>query len=815
MDQFKQRPFKLGEGRGGAFDGGVITTRDAALIPFGGYSVMNNVKKWHPGMQKRQGMLKLHSVANDKMLSLYQFSKGERHEIHTYAQNDDGDVIEFTNNPPTVTVGALGSAVFSTAGTASDQVPASWGDIRDHLIFANGIDQHQIFPGDDHKISSLNVVYNNPDVHNLPEESQDWTDAVLEEDGEFTDISFSIAGINGLYIRTEVPANVLSWIIEDSDNSDISAVYYVNNLGAWTAVSGLTDGTISGGDSLTISGDMSWTHPTDEAPHYLFGQSGYWYKVVTADEYDGLEIEQILYSGDWRPMQNVWDGILIDIVEAQFYDDSEAVYETFPASVITINEMTISDKLYLSCADPAYGFYLDVADTPNTTAALTMVVKRWNGSFFTTISSVDDQTFGLTKSGFVTWPKNSVSTKSQFNGQQFHMNWYEITFTGGTLSDNVTVSALYLPVLSLKEFGMAGISNCVWKERGCYVSSLFDRDIYVSAKGRLNVLNGTDFAILEPGDGRRNRTCCIKRFHNEIIAWQEEKGRDGGCTTLFEGYSPSTFGKLVLSSQVGTFSEKTAVVIDGATTVTKNDDKYQTMAYWISHYGIFMTDGRIVTMVSQDIQNYFDTDFPDDCIRLGYEDEMWVEHDIDRGVLRFGLVSGASATTPNVFPVFDLEDGSWSFDTHAVATLNMTHALQLEADSGQFPIIHIGAAVDEFVYLLNEGLNDNGSAIDFHLTMELSHVGFCLDLREANLRMRVEDAGGLVKNIYENSRLITNEAETLSFEEEQTGDFLRRHRVFERIYEETHISLDLRENTVDQDVYLYDLNLDIAAVLNK
>lgn len=62
MDQFQQRPFKLGEGRGGPFDGGVITVRDAALIPFGGYSTMDNVKKWHPGMQKRRGMDKLHST---------------------------------------------------------------------------------------------------------------------------------------------------------------------------------------------------------------------------------------------------------------------------------------------------------------------------------------------------------------------------------------------------------------------------------------------------------------------------------------------------------------------------------------------------------------------------------------------------------------------------------------------------------------------------------------------------------------------------------------------------------------------------------
>lgn len=62
MDQFQQRKFKIGEGRGGAFDGGVITVRDEALLPFGGYSTMNNVKKWHPGIQKRRGMYALHNT---------------------------------------------------------------------------------------------------------------------------------------------------------------------------------------------------------------------------------------------------------------------------------------------------------------------------------------------------------------------------------------------------------------------------------------------------------------------------------------------------------------------------------------------------------------------------------------------------------------------------------------------------------------------------------------------------------------------------------------------------------------------------------
>lgn len=64
MDQFKQREFKIGEGQGAAFGGGVITFRDEPLLEFGQFSVMENVKKWYPGISKRGGMVRLHTEEN-------------------------------------------------------------------------------------------------------------------------------------------------------------------------------------------------------------------------------------------------------------------------------------------------------------------------------------------------------------------------------------------------------------------------------------------------------------------------------------------------------------------------------------------------------------------------------------------------------------------------------------------------------------------------------------------------------------------------------------------------------------------------------
>jgi hypothetical protein len=117
-----------------------------------------------------------------------------------------------------------------------------------------------------------------------------------------------------------------------------------------------------------------------------------------------------------------------------------------------------------------------------------------------------------------------------------------------------------------------------------YVFDKIPNWIVVSAKNQPMVLNGDDSTILEAGDGRSNKIVCMKKFHNEFMCWQEEKGVEGGCLTLFEGYSPLTFGKLVLSSSVGTFNAHSAVVVDGVLTSTRTDEIIKPWPFLVSRW---------------------------------------------------------------------------------------------------------------------------------------------------------------------------------------------------------------------------------------
>ena len=93
--------------KGQPVQGGAVTVRNAAQLPFGSYSMVQNIRGKHPDFIKRSGMRKQHSTADgsNEVLSLFQFRKSRVDEKHFFAQMSDGDMLEATNDPPTVTTG--------------------------------------------------------------------------------------------------------------------------------------------------------------------------------------------------------------------------------------------------------------------------------------------------------------------------------------------------------------------------------------------------------------------------------------------------------------------------------------------------------------------------------------------------------------------------------------------------------------------------------------------------------------------------------------------------------------------------------------
>lgn len=738
--------------KGVPFRGGVFTDRSVNLIPLGGYSMISDMRATHPGFEQRKGCRKHHSSpdGSNEVMNLFQFSKGKVVERHLYAQMSDGDVLGATDNPPSTTTGVFGSSVFS--GTSSGQVPASFSVIDDTLIYSNGSDQHKIYPGADQYVKRIIVSIGTSAPAVVPSEGKDYTDQATDGlSTTYVDLS-SLGDLDTdydcVFVMTSIPATSIKFTMGSvNGTASVAAGKYFN--GAFTAMAGFTDGTSAGGAAFAQSGSMSWTAPTDEIPHYMYGQCGFWYQLYlsSGDLDSDTKASSVQYNTVWQSVQNIWDSALVDTPETQFYDASADTFATFGSVDIDISNGTSSDILYIASDDPLVGIYVDVGSTPNTTASTTVSnVYYWkDGNAWTAVTSLNDGTAGFSQSGFLTFKRQSDVFKQQFGGLKYDLYWYKIVWDK-TLSSDVTLGIQTMPYFDITEYGQKGLVSCAWRGRMVYVFDRWPVDLYVSGLNTPMILNGEDSTVLErPGDGRMNKVVCIKPFFNNILVFQEERGSGGGCITMYQGYNPDTFGKLLVNTYYGTFSQKSASVVDGVLLGwNKVSDTPVTVCYFLSHRGVFVTNGTTVKCVSKQdvssIQNYFDP-AKSECIRHGYEDKMWMHYDSVKQCLRIGLVSG-DATSCNVFPVYDIEDKTWSFDNPTQEFSCMT---EIEAASGDVTILSVAGGVDDgTVYQANYGTTDDGTDIFGYATMEIDGDGAEILVRDFISRQ----SGGLTITPY-------------------------------------------------------------------
>jgi len=790
--------------------GGCNTDIHKALLPFGSFSMVQNCRAKYPGFRKRPGCLALHTTADstNEVMSLYQFRKNRIDEKHLLAQMSDGDVLSATADPPAVTTGAFGGQVYS--GTGTGEVPASYSVINDILLYSNGVDQHQVYAGESNYIDGIVVYSETSAAPDIPVKGVDYS--VEARDGlTTTDVVLDAFGSNAnhaVFIHCPVPATQLTWTIKAGANKNTNAAVgtlsYRKSDNTWADTTE-TDGTISdSGKTLSGTGTMTWARPSDEISNFMYGRSGYWYRwTVGAQLSATVRFTKITYghyasnTPVFESLENVWDGYIHPAVEVMV--EGTSTYATFGSTSVNLTELAGGKKIMISSAEPLTGLYADVGVTPNATGTSITSLKYWNGTTMVSVGTPTDGSSGLSNSGWITFPRQSAVQPMQFQSTQYYAYWYELILSA-TLSEDVAVGFYLMPYFDLDQLGK-GLCNAAWKGRGVYSFTLYSNYIYISAEGGPLVLNGDDYGILKTGDGRTNKVVAMRRFHNELLVFQEDKGSDGGSVTLFQGYSPTTFGKLVISSSIGTFSNKTVAVVDGVMTSTETEENVKTLCFFLSRYGVCATDGLSISIISDDINNYFDPT-ESECIRRGYEDKMWLEYDSAFNVIRVGLVSGSSATMPNIFPVFDLTDKVWYFDELAQELSCMT---EIEAGSGNIPVLQVGGGIDDgLVYLLNTGTNDVSTGIDSFITMELNAAGEYLLLQEVMLQMEAQNHGDISIEFTKNS--IQAGSKSLPMTPDLPLQSVRRHR-FQMNIEDQNISMKIKNDGIDEDMQLLSLGV--------
>lgn len=788
------------------FRGGAVTAVEPVLLPAGGYSDMKNVRQRHPGIEQRKGQAALHTTADEvgslnKVLSLYGFSKGRRTENHLLAQMSDGDILDATHLPPEVETGVFGTQIFS--GSAG-QSPGSWSNLMDMLLHSNGIDQHQLWPGTLAYVGKFVVYKSASALPDVPGIGEDYSDEV--SDGIATNVgTLGTIGTNAtdaLCVFCPLVPSSLKFTMGSVVNAVVSTMTVSYWNGAWTGLT-ITDSTKTGTTpnfkTLAQTGTVTWTAPTDALPYYMYGRCGYWLKITfSAALTAATSVAECEYTANVQDLKDIWDGVLLDAVEAQVYIYSATTpsYKTYGGAAILVGGLTSSDVIYFAAADNTEEIFIDVGQTPNTTADTTInAIYRWTGADWVSIGTYVDGTGGLKQSGWIRFPRSSSEQPLNFNNANYYAHWYKMTVSK-TLTTGMTIWIQTRPYFDIEELGK-GQCNCSWKGRGVYSFDRWPDYLYITAQNNPTGLNGTDYGIIQVGDGRAHKVVAMRKFHNELMCWQEERGEEGGCLTLIEGYSPTTYGKLILSSRLGAMNAKAVAVVDGVLTSTATDEVIKTLAFALSRYGVYISDGLTCSLISDDIANYFDPTKPE-CIQRGKESEMWLAYDSAYNVIRLGLVSGSTATLPNVFPVFDLIDKTWSFDTPAQ---ELSCAIEIGAGSGNVPVVQVGGGIDDgLVYLLNTGTNDVSTPITGSAIMEIDAGGVTFEVREMMMRCKAQ-TGDITITPYINS--ISQTAKVVSMAAEITNQTIRRNK-FNLNLVGYHVSLKFSHGTAGEGMLLED-----------
>ena len=395
------------------FRGGCKPFADPALLSSGEFSILKNFRNLRPGLEQRKGCRVLHTVADstNQVMSIFQFSKGKRTEQYMFVQWSDADVHVATAMPPTVTTGAFGSEVFS--GTASGHCPASWAVVDDAMLYTNGSDKIQVFPGDVRELERFIVLKGSAAADHtaaMPMKGEDYTQAVRSDDITGKNAILDSLGdystdYDAFYVCCEyIPKEFNVTMAYANGTASVLKGYYWNGA-AWTDAS-ITDGTSASSKTLAQNGSITFTAPTASVERMMFGVTGHWFRfnLDSGDLDSETEIATFTYGAGWQALKNVWDGVFVEGIEAQFYDQSEDYYMTFSSTDMDVSDMTSSDILYIASYDPLFGIYLDVGLTPNTNAA-TMSVYYWDGDSWAAVTDLADGSVGGTISGFCTWDR--------------------------------------------------------------------------------------------------------------------------------------------------------------------------------------------------------------------------------------------------------------------------------------------------------------------------------------------------------------------------------------------------------------------------
>jgi len=415
----------------------------------------------------------------------------------------------------------------------------------------------------------------------------------------------------------------------------------------------ISDGTASGGVSLSQTGWVTWTEPqnsdysTKEAKHYIEGYYLFWYQFSLSA--GNATIYHATIQMRFQNIVDAWDGNFREVALC-FIKTGDHANDALNDQ--TLNVLNIDD--YIEADTSSYmwvavhesdeyhwtfykdgtsyivaGFterqtalYIDIPmkySNPDTAQDYILTVKFWNGSEWTSVGQIADgtsitdggtskkRTFGQT--GVIVWHnKNSLGERKKSINGSYPLYYYRLEVSND-LDDDREIRINYIagiPVENKIEGHSFGIHAADRLMLACD-NFQFKNQIYISAQDRPEVLNGTDSKKISFG-GEEALTCGIPVFaqyasniYNIILLF---KSKETWILQWNQSSSGTSWSRFCISPTVGCAAPRTLK----SASVKFGDDVGQTknIAIWRGHDGIYISNGQAPFCVSDDISNVFD-----------------------------------------------------------------------------------------------------------------------------------------------------------------------------------------------------------------
>lgn len=592
------------------------------------------------------------------------------------------------------------AAITQTASSGVASMDAQWGK----LVICNNVDDPLVWEGTYGKPAGCKKTVDNAATY------QDWyIEAVDKDTGTHVPLDALDTAANGdwLLIGSWVPKLTGFRLTIDTTNKNtvasVMAVEYWTGS-AWSAVSGLTDGTRDTATltkTLNQTGNVTFTEATTTL-QIIDGKPLYWWRVSVDTVLTAMtvDVQTIALIYNMQAMQNIESGLTFK--PAGFLTTSDAsttltdftkeVTDDSLSTIASVGALTITTgAMYVESAKKFRGIHVQMDTTNINTNAVTLSAKYWDGDSWETLTISDGTSANsktLAQSGYITWTWPTAFTRRRLSVDDIAPTYIVQLLFSAALSTTVEIAEVECLEYVDK---MRPHKLCIYHKNRLFLANRADTPnfLYYSAAFGPEIFNGDDSGYIGLPSGHAITAVC--RFFNELFVATADE------IYLLEGSTPTTFGLLkVNTGGVGVVAPQSVVAVGK-------------FIYFMHSTGFYRFDGLGVTNLNlAKCPHFFDANDSTNFIPASRWPYVQARFDRIHNSIEWTVSRGSSQTTNNFVCIFDIANESWFFDDVVAASF-----ARVVGSSNEDLIYHGGYT--GFVYRDQYGTTDATVAISSYI----------------------------------------------------------------------------------------------------